>query len=47
MKPLLSSIVATVAVAFAYTPLAQADSYDNAISTFKGAGKSGTFFGGK
>jgi lipid-binding SYLF domain-containing protein len=44
MKRLLSSIMATLAVALAYTPLAQADSYDNAISTFKEAGRSGTFF---
>ena len=44
MKRLLSSIVATLAVALAYNPLAQADSYDDAISTFKDAGKSGTFF---
>lgn len=44
MKRVFSSIVATLAVAFAYIPLVHADNYDNAISTFKAAGKSGTFF---
>jgi lipid-binding SYLF domain-containing protein len=44
MKRPLSSIVVTLAVMFAYSPWAQADNYDNAINTFKAAGKSGTFF---
>jgi len=44
MKRVFSSIVATLAVVISYIPLAHADNYDNAISTFKAAGKSGTFF---
>ena len=44
MKRVFSSIVATLAVVLTYIPLAHADNYDNAISTFKAAGKSGTFF---
>jgi len=44
MKRMFSSIAATLAVMFIYMPSAHADNYDNAINTFKGAGKSGTFF---
>jgi lipid-binding SYLF domain-containing protein len=44
MKRLLSSIVVTLTIAFAYPTLVHADNYDNAISTFKAAGKSGSFF---
>ena len=44
MKSLLQSVSAALAFALLYTGTAHADSYADAISTFKEAGKSGTFF---
>jgi lipid-binding SYLF domain-containing protein len=44
MQRVFSSIVAALAIGFTSIPLAHADSYDNTVSTFKAAGKSGTFF---
>ena len=44
MKSLLQCVSAVLAFAFLYAGMAHADSYDDAISAFKSAGKSGAFF---
>jgi hypothetical protein len=44
MKSLLQCVSAVLAFALLYAGMAHADSYADAISTFKGAGKSGAFF---
>src|ERR1700728_4925696 len=44
MKSLLQRASAALAFALLYAGMAHADSYTDAINTFKEAGKSGTFF---
>ena len=44
MKSLLQCVSAALAFALLYAGMAHADSYTDAINTFKDAGKSGTFF---
>ena len=44
MKSLLQCVSAVLAFALLYAGMAHADSYADAIGTFKGAGKSGAFF---
>jgi lipid-binding SYLF domain-containing protein len=44
MNKLLQSVCATLALACAGAGVAHADRYDDAVQTFKQAGKSGTFF---
>jgi lipid-binding SYLF domain-containing protein len=44
MKSLLQCVSAVLACALLYAGVAHADSYADAISAFKGAGKSGSFF---
>jgi lipid-binding SYLF domain-containing protein len=44
MKSLLQYVSAALAFALLYAGMAHADSYTDAINTFKDAGKSGTFF---